>query len=44
VKALRRRGTLVVGISRTASDANEHETCDVADREAVQAIAGSICS
>jgi NAD(P)-dependent dehydrogenase (short-subunit alcohol dehydrogenase family) len=35
VRALQERGTHVVGISRTASAADEHETCDVADRAAV---------
>jgi NAD(P)-dependent dehydrogenase (short-subunit alcohol dehydrogenase family) len=39
VQALQRRGTLVVGLSRTASTADEHEVCDVGDREAVQATA-----
>jgi NAD(P)-dependent dehydrogenase (short-subunit alcohol dehydrogenase family) len=42
VKALQRRGTRVVGISRTPSAADEHETCDVADREAVQVTAARI--
>jgi NAD(P)-dependent dehydrogenase (short-subunit alcohol dehydrogenase family) len=42
VKALRRRGTLVVGLSRTASEADEHETCDVADCEAVRAAASRV--
>ena len=42
MKALQRRGTLVVGISRTQSGADEHELCDVADREAVQATAARV--
>jgi NAD(P)-dependent dehydrogenase (short-subunit alcohol dehydrogenase family) len=42
VEALRRRGTHVVGLSRTQSSADEHETCDVADREAVQATAARV--
>jgi NAD(P)-dependent dehydrogenase (short-subunit alcohol dehydrogenase family) len=42
VKALQRRGTRVVGISRTPSAADEHETCDVADRAAVQATAARV--
>jgi NAD(P)-dependent dehydrogenase (short-subunit alcohol dehydrogenase family) len=36
VRALQARGTLVVGLSRGDSMADEHETCDVADREAVE--------
>ena len=39
VRALKARGTLVVGLSRRASEADEHEECDVADREAVEAVA-----
>jgi NAD(P)-dependent dehydrogenase (short-subunit alcohol dehydrogenase family) len=39
VRALRTRGTLVVGLSRRASEADEHEECDVADRAAVEAVA-----
>jgi NAD(P)-dependent dehydrogenase (short-subunit alcohol dehydrogenase family) len=39
VRALRARGTLVVGLSRRASEADEHEECDVADRAAVEAVA-----
>jgi NAD(P)-dependent dehydrogenase (short-subunit alcohol dehydrogenase family) len=42
VRALQRRGTRVVGLSRTPSSADEHETCDVADREAVQATAARV--
>jgi NAD(P)-dependent dehydrogenase (short-subunit alcohol dehydrogenase family) len=42
VRALRRRGTLVVGLSRRPSEADEHEECDVADREAVSAVAESV--
>jgi NAD(P)-dependent dehydrogenase (short-subunit alcohol dehydrogenase family) len=39
VRALRARGTLVVGLSRRPSEADEHEECDVADRGAVEAAA-----
>lgn len=42
MRALRARGTLVVGLSRRPSDADEHEECDVADREAVQAAAARV--
>jgi NAD(P)-dependent dehydrogenase (short-subunit alcohol dehydrogenase family) len=39
VRALQARGTHVVGLSRSPSEADEHEACDVADREAVNAVA-----
>jgi NAD(P)-dependent dehydrogenase (short-subunit alcohol dehydrogenase family) len=39
VRALQARGTLVVGLSRRPSGADEHEECDVADRSAVEAAA-----
>jgi NAD(P)-dependent dehydrogenase (short-subunit alcohol dehydrogenase family) len=39
VRALQARGTVVVGLSRRPSAADEHEECDVADREAVAAVA-----
>jgi NAD(P)-dependent dehydrogenase (short-subunit alcohol dehydrogenase family) len=39
VRRLQERGTHVVGISRRPSAADEHETCDVSDREAVYAAA-----
>jgi len=42
VRALRARGTLVVGLSRSSSDADEHEACDVADRAAVDAAAARV--
>ena len=42
VRALRARGTLIVGLSRSPSEADEHEECDVADRVAVTAAAGRI--
>jgi len=42
VRALQRRGTLVVGLSRRPSAAEEHEDCDVADREAVEAVAARV--
>ena len=37
------RGWRVVGLSRrAAADADEHETCDVGDREAVEAVAARV--
>jgi uncharacterized protein len=42
VRALRARGTLVVGLSRRPSEADEHEECDVADRSAVAAVAARV--
>jgi NAD(P)-dependent dehydrogenase (short-subunit alcohol dehydrogenase family) len=42
VRALQARGTLVVGLSRRPSAADEHEPCDVADREAVGAAAARV--
>jgi NAD(P)-dependent dehydrogenase (short-subunit alcohol dehydrogenase family) len=42
VRALRARGTLVVGLSRRASGADEHEECDVADRASVEAVAARV--
>jgi NAD(P)-dependent dehydrogenase (short-subunit alcohol dehydrogenase family) len=42
VRALQRRGTLVVGLSRSPSAADEHETCDVGDRDAVEATAARV--
>ena len=39
VRQLRARGYVVVGLSRRLSEADEHETCDVADRAAVEAVA-----
>jgi NAD(P)-dependent dehydrogenase (short-subunit alcohol dehydrogenase family) len=39
VRALQARGTLVVGLSRRPSAADEHEECDVADRASVEAAA-----
>jgi NAD(P)-dependent dehydrogenase (short-subunit alcohol dehydrogenase family) len=42
VRALRARGTLVVGLSRRPSEADEHEECDVADREWVEAVAARV--
>jgi NAD(P)-dependent dehydrogenase (short-subunit alcohol dehydrogenase family) len=42
VRALRRRGTTVVGLSRRPSDADEHEECDVGDRGAVDAVAARV--
>lgn len=42
VRALQNRGVRVVGLSRRPSAADEHEECDVADREAVDAVAGRV--
>jgi NAD(P)-dependent dehydrogenase (short-subunit alcohol dehydrogenase family) len=42
VRALQRRGTHVVGLSRSPSQADEHETCDVSDRGAVEAAAARV--
>lgn len=42
MRALRARGTLVVGLSRRPSEADEHEECDVADRAAVEAVAARV--
>jgi NAD(P)-dependent dehydrogenase (short-subunit alcohol dehydrogenase family) len=42
VRALRNRGTLVVGLSRRPSGADEHEECDVGDRLAVEAVAARV--
>jgi len=42
VRALQRRGTRVVGLSRTPSPADEHESCDVGDRDAVEATAARV--
>ena len=42
MRALKARGTLVVGLSRRPSAADEHETCDVADREQVEAVAARV--
>jgi NAD(P)-dependent dehydrogenase (short-subunit alcohol dehydrogenase family) len=39
VRQLQARGTLVVGLSRRPSAADEHEECDVSDRESVRATA-----
>lgn len=39
VRTLRAQGWLTIGISRRASDADEHEECDVGDRVAVEALA-----
>jgi NAD(P)-dependent dehydrogenase (short-subunit alcohol dehydrogenase family) len=42
VRALKQRGVLVVGLSRRPSEADEHEECDVGDRESVEAAAKRI--
>jgi NAD(P)-dependent dehydrogenase (short-subunit alcohol dehydrogenase family) len=39
---LRERGTHVVGLSRSPSAADEHEECDISDREAVVAVAARV--
>ena len=42
MRALQARGTLVVGLSRRPSAADEHEECDVADRAAVDVVAARV--
>lgn len=42
MRALQRRGTHVVGLSRSPSEADEHEECDVGDRDAVYAAAARV--
>jgi uncharacterized protein len=42
VHRLRGRGYLTVGLSRRESEADEHETCDVADRAAAEAAASRV--
>lgn len=42
VQALQARGVRVVGLSRRPSGADEHEECDVGDREAVEAVAARV--
>jgi NAD(P)-dependent dehydrogenase (short-subunit alcohol dehydrogenase family) len=42
VRALQGRGTLVVGLSRSPSAADEHEECDVSDRASVAAVAARV--
>jgi NAD(P)-dependent dehydrogenase (short-subunit alcohol dehydrogenase family) len=42
VRALQRRGTHVVGLSRRPSAADEHEECDVSDRASVDAAAARV--
>jgi NAD(P)-dependent dehydrogenase (short-subunit alcohol dehydrogenase family) len=42
VRRLQARGVHVVGLSRTPSEADEHEPCDVADRAAVDAAAARV--
>ena len=42
MRALQARGSLVVGLSRRPSRADEHEECDVADRAAVDAVAARV--
>ena len=39
MRALKQRGVHVVGLSRSPSEADEHEECDVGDRDAVYAAA-----
>jgi NAD(P)-dependent dehydrogenase (short-subunit alcohol dehydrogenase family) len=39
---LRARGTLVVGLSRRPSEADEHEECDVSDRASVEDAASRV--
>jgi NAD(P)-dependent dehydrogenase (short-subunit alcohol dehydrogenase family) len=42
VRALKQRGMHVVGLSRSPSEADEHEECDVADRGWVDAVAARV--
>jgi NAD(P)-dependent dehydrogenase (short-subunit alcohol dehydrogenase family) len=42
VRLLQRRGTHVIGLSRSPSGADEHEECDVGDRESVYAAAARV--
>ncbi len=42
VRRLQARGTRVVGLSRSDSQADEHETCDVSDRAAVDEVAARV--
>lgn len=42
MRALKARGTHVVGLSRRSSDADEHVEVDVGDREAVEAAAAQV--
>jgi NAD(P)-dependent dehydrogenase (short-subunit alcohol dehydrogenase family) len=42
VRALQARGWHVIGLSRRQSDADEHVSCDVADRAAVAAAAAGV--
>ena len=42
MRALQARGTVVVGLSRRPSGADEHEECDVSDRDAVEAVAARV--
>jgi NAD(P)-dependent dehydrogenase (short-subunit alcohol dehydrogenase family) len=42
VRQLQARGTHVVGLSRRPSAADEHEVCDVSDRESVRAAAARV--
>src|SRR3954447_8930724 len=42
VGALQARGAVVVGLSRRPSAADQHEECDVSDREAVEAVAARV--
>ena len=44
VRELRARGWLTVGLSRRESGADEHETCDVADRDATETAAARVLS
>ena len=42
VRTLHARGWLTIGLARRASDADEHESCDVADRAATEAAAARV--
>ena len=42
MRELKRRGMHVIGLSRSPSEADEHEECDVGDRDAVYAAAARV--
>jgi uncharacterized protein len=42
VRRLRARGVRTVGLSRRESEADEHETCDVGNRDALETVAASV--
>jgi len=44
IRTLKARGWHTIGLSRSASEADEHEECDVADRAAVESAAQRMSS